>query len=130
MLTGGHALLAQIGCAIPVAIGFVLPALLLLRLALGDAGEESAGFAGRFLVLARNSFALAALAATLAAMLALLLGFAARDGRRLSTLANRVVALEGGAGGIACSSGHAAQIMALFPLMQPGRNVLSSVYVS
>ncbi len=44
----------------------------------------------------------------------------------VSALANRVVALEGGAGGIACSSGHAAQIMALFPLMQPGCNVVAS----
>ncbi len=44
----------------------------------------------------------------------------------VSALANRVCALEGGAGAIACSSGHAAQIMALFPLMQPGRNVVAS----
>lgn len=44
----------------------------------------------------------------------------------VSALANRVVALEGGAGGIACSSGHAAQIMALFPIMAPGRNVVAS----
>ncbi len=93
VLTGGHALLAQIGCAIPVMIGFVLPALLLFRLALGEAGDESAGFAERFLMLARNSFALATLAAALAAVLALLLGFAARGGRRLSMLANRVVGL-------------------------------------
>ena len=41
-------------------------------------------------------------------------------------LANRVVALEGGAGGVCCSSGHAAQLMALFPLMQPGCNVVAS----
>ena len=41
-------------------------------------------------------------------------------------LADRVVALEGGVGGICCSSGHAAQIMALFPLMQPGCNVVAS----
>ena len=41
-------------------------------------------------------------------------------------LANRVAALEGGAGAVACSSGHAAQIMALFPLMQPGCNVVAS----
>ncbi|WP_417257564.1 O-acetylhomoserine aminocarboxypropyltransferase/cysteine synthase family protein [Celeribacter sp.] len=41
-------------------------------------------------------------------------------------LANRIVALEGGVGGIACSSGHAAQIMALFPLMQPGCNIIAS----
>jgi iron(III) transport system permease protein len=92
-LIGWHALLAQIGCAIPVVIGFVLPAALLLRLAMGDAGEEGAGFTGRFLLLARNSFTLAALAAVLAALLALLLGFAARDGRRLSVLASRIVGL-------------------------------------
>ncbi|MBT9244379.1 O-acetylhomoserine aminocarboxypropyltransferase/cysteine synthase [Gemmobacter fulvus] len=41
-------------------------------------------------------------------------------------LAERVAALEGGAGAICCSSGHAAQIMALFPLMAPGRNVVAS----
>ncbi|WP_282602671.1 O-acetylhomoserine aminocarboxypropyltransferase/cysteine synthase family protein [Paracoccus sp. PARArs4] len=44
----------------------------------------------------------------------------------VSALAARVAALEGAAGGIGCSSGHAAQIMALFPLMGPGRNVVSS----
>jgi len=38
----------------------------------------------------------------------------------------RVAALEGGAGAVACSSGHAAQIMALFPLMGPGKNVVVS----
>jgi O-acetylhomoserine (thiol)-lyase len=44
----------------------------------------------------------------------------------VSALANRVCALEGGAGAIACSSGHAAQIMALFPLMGPGKNIVAS----
>ncbi|WP_108258837.1 O-acetylhomoserine aminocarboxypropyltransferase/cysteine synthase family protein [Mangrovicoccus ximenensis] len=44
----------------------------------------------------------------------------------VSALAARITALEGGAGGICCSSGHAAQIMALFPLMAPGRNVVAS----
>ncbi len=44
----------------------------------------------------------------------------------MAALANRVAALEGAAGGIACSSGHAAQIMALFPLMQPGCNIVAS----
>ncbi len=44
----------------------------------------------------------------------------------VAALANRVAALEGAAGGIACSSGHAAQIMALFPLMAPGRNIVAS----
>ncbi|WP_299819701.1 O-acetylhomoserine aminocarboxypropyltransferase/cysteine synthase family protein [uncultured Jannaschia sp.] len=44
----------------------------------------------------------------------------------VQALATRIAALEGAAGGIACSSGHAAQIMALFPLMQPGRNIVAS----
>ncbi len=44
----------------------------------------------------------------------------------VSALADRVCALEGGAGAIACSSGHAAQIMALFPLMGPGKNIVAS----
>ena len=44
----------------------------------------------------------------------------------VSALANRVCALEGGAGAVCCSSGHAAQLMALFPLMQPGCNVVAS----
>jgi len=44
----------------------------------------------------------------------------------VSALANRICALEGGAGAICCSSGHAAQIMALFPLMGPGKNVVVS----
>ena len=44
----------------------------------------------------------------------------------VSALASRITALEGGAGGICCSSGHAAQLMALFPLMGPGCNVVAS----
>lgn len=44
----------------------------------------------------------------------------------VSALANRICALEGGAGAICCSSGHAAQIMALFPLMGPGKNIVAS----
>ncbi|SNX74642.1 O-acetylhomoserine sulfhydrylase [Cereibacter ovatus] len=44
----------------------------------------------------------------------------------VQALADRVAALEGGAGAVCCSSGHAAQIMALFPLMGPGRNIVAS----
>ncbi len=44
----------------------------------------------------------------------------------VAALAERIAALEGGVGGICCSSGHAAQIMALFPLMMPGCNVVAS----
>jgi len=93
VLTGWRALLAQIGCMIPVLIGFLLPALLLARLAFTDTEEGTAHFAERFLILARNSFTLAALTAILAALLALILGYAVRDGSRLSRWANRVVGL-------------------------------------
>lgn len=44
----------------------------------------------------------------------------------VAVLAERIATLEGGAGAVCCSSGHAAQIMALFPLMQPGCNVIAS----
>lgn len=44
----------------------------------------------------------------------------------VSVLAERITALEGGVGGVCCSSGHAAQIMALFPLMGPGLNAVVS----
>ena len=44
----------------------------------------------------------------------------------VAALQNRIAALEGGAGAVCCSSGHAAQIMALFPLMGPGKNVVAS----
>lgn len=44
----------------------------------------------------------------------------------VGALQNRIAALEGGAGAVCCSSGHAAQIMALFPLMGPGLNIIAS----
>ncbi|MFO7757916.1 MAG: O-acetylhomoserine aminocarboxypropyltransferase/cysteine synthase family protein [Roseovarius sp.] len=44
----------------------------------------------------------------------------------VAALQERVATLEGGAGAVCCSSGHAAQIMALFPLMAPGCNVVVS----
>ncbi|MEO0390660.1 MAG: aminotransferase class I/II-fold pyridoxal phosphate-dependent enzyme, partial [Pseudomonadota bacterium] len=44
----------------------------------------------------------------------------------VAVLQERIATLEGGAGAVCCSSGHAAQIMALFPLMAPGLNVVVS----
>jgi O-acetylhomoserine (thiol)-lyase len=44
----------------------------------------------------------------------------------VAALQERIATLEGGVGAVCCSSGHAAQIMALFPLMAPGRNVVAS----
>ena len=44
----------------------------------------------------------------------------------VAVLQERIATLEGGAGAVCCSSGHAAQIMALFPLMSPGNNIIAS----
>ena len=44
----------------------------------------------------------------------------------VAALQERIATLEGGAGAVCCSSGHAAQIMALFPLMGPGLNIVAS----
>ena len=44
----------------------------------------------------------------------------------IAVLQERIATLEGGVGAVCCSSGHAAQIMALFPLMAPGMNVVAS----
>ena len=44
----------------------------------------------------------------------------------VAVLQERIATLEGGQGAVCCSSGHAAQIMALFPLMQPGTNIVAS----
>jgi O-acetylhomoserine (thiol)-lyase len=44
----------------------------------------------------------------------------------VAVLQERIATLEGGVGAVCCSSGHAAQIMALFPLMAPNRNIVAS----
>ena len=44
----------------------------------------------------------------------------------LAVLEERLATLEGGIGATATASGHSAQILALFPLMAPGRNFVSS----
>ncbi|MCL5779178.1 O-acetylhomoserine aminocarboxypropyltransferase/cysteine synthase [Limibaculum sp. FT325] len=44
----------------------------------------------------------------------------------VAVLQERIATLEGGVGAVATSSGHAAQIMALFPLMGPGDNIVVS----
>jgi O-acetylhomoserine (thiol)-lyase len=44
----------------------------------------------------------------------------------VAVLQERVATLEGGVGAVACASGHAAQVMALFPLMGPGDDFVAS----
>ena len=75
LLSGGRALLAVLACSVPLLAGFVLPAALLLRMALTDG---DARFGRHFLHLAGNSLLLAGLTAVLAVLLALGLAYAAR----------------------------------------------------
>jgi len=44
----------------------------------------------------------------------------------VGALQDRCASLEGGVGAVATSSGHAAQILALFPLMSPGKNIVAA----
>lgn len=44
----------------------------------------------------------------------------------VAVLQERMATLEGGVGAVCTASGHSAQILALFPLMAPGRNVVVS----
>ncbi|WP_043361676.1 iron ABC transporter permease [Belnapia sp. F-4-1] len=74
-LRGWRAAAACLACALPVALGFLVPAgtLLALLLQVGDPLAPE-----RFLPFARNSVTLAGLAGLLAVLLAALLGWAAR----------------------------------------------------
>ena len=84
-------LLAAFACFMPLLLGFLLPAALLLQMAFA---EGDAQFGPRFIHLARNSFVLAAVTAIIAVVLAVVLGYAARLARtRLPQALNRVVGL-------------------------------------
>lgn len=84
-------LVASFACFMPLLLGFLLPAALLLQMAFA---EGDAQFGARFVQLARNSFVLAAVTALIAVVLALLLAYAARLARsRLPQLLNRLVSL-------------------------------------
>ncbi len=74
-LRGGRALLALAACAVPLLGGFLLPAGLLLSMALS---EGDAQFGVKYLDLAANSLSLAASASLLAVVVALLLAYAGR----------------------------------------------------
>lgn len=90
-LYGFRAAAAMLACLLPLLLGFVLPAGLLLNMALS---EGDAQFGPRFAQLAGNSFTLAALTALLAVGFAVLLAYAARMSRsRWPQLLNRFVGL-------------------------------------
>ncbi len=96
-LHGAAAVGAFIGCVIPVAVGFVLPVLLLLRLALGESGNAHLAFDrfSDFLLLAWNSFSLAALTACIAVAIGLTLAY---FNRRSPSMAMRVANRAAGLG--------------------------------
>ncbi|MCM8613483.1 iron ABC transporter permease [Accumulibacter sp.] len=90
-LSGWRAGLATAACALPLGIGFVLPACLLLRLTLADS-EMPVG--AQFVTLARNSFLLAGLTACVALALAVLLAYGARLAKGIvAPTLNRLVGL-------------------------------------
>ena len=90
-LRGLAAFLAFVGCLLPLLLGFVLPALLLLKMALT---EGDAQFGERFLLLSRNSFVLAGITAGIGVLLALLMAYGARLSKSaLATGLNRLVGL-------------------------------------
>ena len=92
-LRGGWAPLAVVFCAIPVVFGFLLPAGVMLHMAL-TAGD--AQFGARYVQLAFNTVTLAGLTAILAVMLALAVGYAARartDASVVVRVANRIAGL-------------------------------------
>ncbi len=74
-LRGAWAALACAACALPIALGFGIPVLVLLAMALKQ-GDQLLG--GMFAELAWNSFSLAALAAVLTAALAIVVAYALR----------------------------------------------------
>jgi iron(III) transport system permease protein len=75
-LRGPKALAAVLACALPLVLGFLLPAALLLDMAWA---EGDAQFGTRFLTLAQNSVLLSGLTALTAVGLALLIAYAARS---------------------------------------------------
>jgi iron(III) transport system permease protein len=90
-LTGIRAALAVVVCFVPLLLGFLLPAALLLKMALSDGDAQ---FGERFLLLSRNSFVLAGTTAAIAVLLALLMAYAARLSRsRFASGMNRLVGL-------------------------------------
>ncbi|MDH3476121.1 MAG: ABC transporter permease subunit, partial [Rhodospirillales bacterium] len=83
--------LAFLACALPLAVGFLLPAAVLLKMAL-EAGDQQ--FGTRFLHLAWNSFTLAGVTALLAVVLATVMAYGQRlTPNRWSALANRVAGM-------------------------------------
>lgn len=75
VLAGTRRWLAGLVCALPVLLGFVLPAGILLFMAMRESGSQQGG---RMWVLIGNSFTLAGVAAVVVVVVALVMAYAAR----------------------------------------------------
>jgi iron(III) transport system permease protein len=90
-LSGWRAASATLGCFVPLALGFLLPAAVLLIMAT-TSGDAQFGL--RFVRLAANSVTLALVTAVLAVLLAVLMAYGVRlQPNRLVIGANRVAAI-------------------------------------
>jgi len=90
-LEGARAWVASSVCALPLVLGFILPAVILFGMAI-EAGD--AQFGPRFLRLAGNSFILAAITAFAAILLAAVMAYSGRlSAGPLTLVANRIVGM-------------------------------------
>jgi len=90
-LTGGKAVLATLACVLPILLGFVTPALVLVNLGLKS---EAGAWGNSFLSLARNSLLLAGSAAVLAVAVGMVLAYRLRlKGGRILLIATRVASV-------------------------------------
>ena len=90
-LHGARAWSATLACALPLAAGFAIPVILLVRMAFASGDPQ---FGARFLRLAAHSAALATVSAVLAVAIALMLAYGARIVRSpITTSVNRLAGL-------------------------------------
>lgn len=90
-LRGWRAAVAVWFCVMPLVFGFLLPAGVMLYMALTSGDAQ---FGARYVTLTRNTVTLAAVAAALAVLLALVVGYAARSTRApLVKVSNRIAGL-------------------------------------
>ena len=91
-LTAGRAMLAVLACALPILLGFLVPAVVLIDYAL--ASPPVGGSGRRFATYLANSLTLSTAAAVLTTVLGLCLAYAARLGRgRLVAIAGRLASI-------------------------------------
>jgi len=124
-LRGARAALAIAGCALPLAGGFALPALLLLRMTFADGDAQ---FGARFFTLAWHSVLVAGLTAALAVAVALVIAYAARVHRDAATgWAHRVAGLGYALPGTVIAVGVLIPVTQLDHALDAGARVLFGV---